>query len=264
MMTSMLVSLAVVLTAMVLLWGVSLRLRDASIVDIFWGLGFVLVAWSVHVWTGSDTARAWLACVLVTVWGVRLAAHLALRNLGHGEDHRYSTMREKYGDRFPLVSLGLVFLLQGGLIWIIALPVQVVHAPGATAPLGWIDMAGTLAFAVGLGFEWVGDVQLARFKRRPSSAGAVMDRGLWRYSRHPNYFGNFLLWWGLGVIGVSTGAWWTLVGPAVLTFLLLRVSGVSLLESTISERRPGYREYAERTSAFVPWFPRSAGQRGRG
>lgn len=254
--TILLSTLAVVVVISAGLWLLSLRLRDASIVDIFWGPGFVVVAWIAHVVSGSDAPRAWLVCGMVSVWGVRLALHLARRNLGHGEDYRYRAMRATHGDRFPLVSLGTVFLLQAVLLWIIALPAQFVHAPTATASLGWIDAIGVAAWTVGLGFEWCADVQLARFKRSPSSQGAVMDRGLWRYSRHPNYFGNFLLWWGIGLLAVASGGWWTLIGPALLTFLLLRVSGVALLESTIAERRPGYRAYARRTSAFVPWFPR--------
>jgi steroid 5-alpha reductase family enzyme len=254
--TTLLTTLGVVVTIAVGLWLLSLRLRDASIVDIFWGLGFAVVAWTAHLTSGSETPRAWLACVMVTIWGVRLATHLARRNLGHGEDYRYRAMRAKHGDRFPLVSLATVFLLQAGLLWIIALPVQLVHAPGAVAPLGVIDVAGVLAWAIGLTLEWAADVQLMRFKRLQSNKGAVMDRGLWRYSRHPNYFGNFLLWWGIGLVGVGAGAWWSLIGPALLTFLLVRVSGVALLESTIAERRPGYRDYVARTSAFVPWFPR--------
>jgi steroid 5-alpha reductase family enzyme len=248
--------LLVTLGLFVGLWLVSLRLRDASIVDIFWGLGFVVVTWTAHLMAGSESARAWITSGLVTVWGVRLAAHLARRNLGHGEDYRYRAMRERHGQRFPLVSLGTVFLLQAVLLWIIALPAQAVHAFGAATPLGWIDAVGITAWVIGLAFEWIGDEQLARFKASPSSRGAVMDRGLWRYSRHPNYFGNFLLWWGIGLLAVAAGAWWTLVGPALLTFLLLRVSGVALLESTIATRRPGYRDYVARTSAFVPWFPR--------
>jgi steroid 5-alpha reductase family enzyme len=252
----LLTTLTVLLVLAVLLWLLSLRLRDASIVDIFWGPGFVVAAWTAHALSDNDSPRAWLVCAMVTVWGVRLAVHLARRNLGHGEDYRYRTMREKYGKRFPLVSLGTVFVLQAVLLWTIALPVAFAHAPAATTPLGWMDAAGMLAWAVGLAFEWIADAQLARFKRSSGSAGAVLSRGLWRYSRHPNYFGNFLLWWGIGLTAVSAGAAWTLVGPALLTFLLLRVSGVSLLEATIAERRPGYRDYVRRTSAFVPWFPR--------
>jgi len=249
----------VVLTAMVALWLVSLRLRDASIVDIFWGPGFVMVAWTAHLVADSASVRAWLVCAMVTLWGVRLALHLARRNLGHGEDYRYRAMRERHGRRFPLISLGMVFLLQGALIWIIALPVLAVHAPTAVAPLHGIDALGILLFVAGLAFEWIGDVQLARFKRDAGNKGRVMDQGLWRYTRHPNYFGNFLLWWGIGLMALAVGAWWALVGPLLLTFLLLKVSGVALLESTIAERRPGYRDYVRRTSAFLPWFPRKTG-----
>ena len=251
-----LLPLAVVVALSILIWIVSLPLRDASIVDIFWGLGFVVITWTSHVVSETASARAWLVGAMVTIWGVRLAAHLARRNLGHGEDYRYRTMRERYGDRFPVVSLFIVFLFQAALMWVIALPVMFVHLEAATGPLGWLEAVGVIAWGTGLFFEWTADVQLARFKRQPASRRAVLDRGLWRYSRHPNYFGNFLLWWGIGLVAAGAGGWWTLVGPAVLTFLLLRVSGVSLLESTIVERRPGYREYVRRTSAFVPWFPR--------
>lgn len=247
-------TLAVVLVLSVALWLVSLRLGDASIVDIFWGIGFAIASWTAHVVGGVDSARGWLVCGMVTVWGLRLAAHLARRNLGHGEDRRYRAMREKHGGRFPLVSLGTVFVFQAVLLWVVSWPAQFVHVSGGRSSIGWLDALGMFMWAVGLAFEWVADVQLARFKASPANRRAVMDLGLWRYSRHPNYFGNFLLWWGIGVMALAAGGWWTLAGPALLTFLLLRVSGVSLLESTITERRPGYREYMRRTSAFVPWF----------
>lgn len=252
-----LTNLATVLVLMVWLWLVSLRAKDASIVDPFWGLGFVVVAWSTYLQSDTDSLRGWLVCLMVTVWGVRLSAHLLRRNLAHGEDYRYRAMRKAHGNRFWFVSLGTVFLLQGVLIWIISMPVQFAQGASVARALGWIDAVGFVAWAVGLTCEWTADVQLARFKRSPSNAGRVMDRGLWRYSRHPNYFGNCLLWWGIGLVGVSSGAWWTVIGPALLTVLLLKVSGVSLLESTIAERRPEYRDYMRRTRAFVPWFPRS-------
>ena len=246
----------VVLAAMLALWLVSLRISNASIVDIFWGIGFVVIAWTAHVVSGNSSPRAWLIVALATSWGVRLAVHLAIRNVGHGEDFRYRAMREKYGSAFPFISLGTVFLLQGALMWIISLPLQAAHAPGEATSLGWLDALGAITWLTGIVFEAVADAQLARFKRSPGAAGAVMDRGLWRYSRHPNYFGDCLVWWGFGAIGVAAGAWWSLAGPVVMTVLLLQVSGVALLESTIADRRPGYREYAARTSAFVPWWPR--------
>jgi steroid 5-alpha reductase family enzyme len=249
-------TLGTVLGLMVVLWLVSLVIADVSIVDIFWGLGFAVIAWTASVLGANPSPRIWLLCAMVTAWGVRLAGHLALRNLGHGEDARYKAMRARRGPSFAATSLGTVFLLQGWLMWIVSLPLQAAEAPGAVAPLGVLDFAGVALWAAGLGCEAIADAQLARFKRSASSAGQVMDRGLWRYSRHPNYFGDFLVWWGFGLIALSTGAWWSLVGPAVMSVLLLKVSGVALLESTIADRRPAYAAYAARTSAFVPWPPR--------
>jgi steroid 5-alpha reductase family enzyme len=250
-------TLGLVVAVMLALWLLSLRTADVSIVDIFWGLGFAGVAWVSHAASSNGSTRAWLVCLLVTIWGVRLAAHLAVRNLGRGEDYRYRAMRDRHGDRFALVSLGTVFLLQAVLLWVVSWPVQAVHHPLALAPLGWLDVAGVALWSVGLGMEAIADAQLARFKRLPESKGAVMDRGLWRYSRHPNYFGDCLVWWGLGLIALGAGQWWALAGPVVMTVLLVKVSGVAMLESTIAERRPAYRAYIARTSAFVPWPPRS-------
>lgn len=249
---------AVVLVAMILLWSVSLRLRDASIVDMFWGTGFVLATWTAALVAGSaglERPRAALALAAVTLWGLRLSVHLVARNAGHGEDRRYQAMRAAHGDRFPIVSLFTVFLLQGVLVVVISLPLQaaVTAPPG---PLGPLDALGILLFATGFLFEAVGDWQLRRFKADPANRGKVMDRGLWSTTRHPNYFGDALLWWGFGLLGAAAGAPWTLLAPAIMTFLLMRVSGVTLLERDIGERRPGYRAYVERTSAFFPWFPR--------
>ena len=255
-MSTFLVTLGVAAGLMALLWLLSLPLRNASIVDIFWGLGFAVIAWTSHAFAGDRSPRAWLVCVLVTVWGARLAVHLARRNIGHGEDYRYRQMRETHGARFPLVSLGTVFLLQAVLMWLVSWPVQAVHVTGTVVPIGVMDGIGVALWAVGLTFEAVADAELAAFRRRADSKGRVLDRGLWRYSRHPNYFGDFLVWWGFGAIAVAAGAWWAIAGSLLMTVLLLKVSGVALLESTIAERRPAYRAYAARTSAFFPWPPR--------
>jgi len=252
---TLLVTLCVVLSLMVTLWIVSLRIRDASIVDIFWGVGFAIIAWTSHALMPQPTGRSWLIVVMTTMWGGRLAVHLARRNLGHGEDYRYRAMRAAHGPRFPFVSLVTVFLLQGVLMWIVSLPLQVAQRPGANSGLGWLDALGLLLWATGLCFEAVADAQLARFKRSASERGQVMDHGLWRYSRHPNYFGDFLVWWGFGVMALATGAWWALAGPLVMSVLLLKVSGVAMLERTIADRRPAYRDYVRRTSAFFPWPP---------
>lgn len=257
MISILLTTLAVVLVVMATLWIVSVVIVNASIVDLVWGPGFAFVAWTTLLLTPNHSPRSWLVCVLVTIWAIRLAVHLGARNIGHGEDYRYRTMRQAHGARFWWVSLGSVFLLQGVLMWIVSMPLQFAQAPDAIEPLGWLDIVGAVLWFVGIGFESVADAQLSRFRRSPSGKGGVMDRGLWRYSRHPNYFGEFVLWWGFGAFALSVGAWGALIGPLVMSVLLLKVSGVSLLESTIAERRPAYRDYAARTSAFVPWFPRA-------
>lgn len=243
--------------AMLTLWCASLLLRDASIVDVYWGPGFAVIAataWLVS--DGGDPARGLLVVVLTGLWGLRLGGYLLWRNWGAGEDPRYRAMRRRHGSRFAFVSLATVFALQGVLMWLVSLPVQVVQASGA-APPGVLDAVGVLLFATGLAFEAIGDLQLARFKADPANAGRVMDRGLWAWTRHPNYFGDCLVWWGLFAIALATPAGpWTLLSPVLMTFLLLRVSGVALLERSIAKRRPEYRDYMARTPAFVPRPPR--------
>jgi steroid 5-alpha reductase family enzyme len=248
-----------VASCMTLLWLLSLVLRDASIVDIWWGLGFSVVAVATFAWTrdGDDGRRALLTAMTV-LWGLRLALYLFSRNAGHGEDPRYQAMRRHWGARFAWVSLFTVFLFQGIILWIVSLPVQVGQlAPGSA--LGVLDAVGVVLFGTGLFFEAVGDAQLARFRRDPANASAVMDRGLWRYTRHPNYFGDCCVWWGIYLVAASSGSGaWTVVGPLLMTFLLLRVSGVALLERSIRKRRPDYERYVQRTSAFFPWPPKPA------
>ena len=248
---------AAVALLMLGLWALSLRLRDVSIVDPAWGPAFALVA-LVAALTGSGCAgRRWLLLALTALWGLRLGGHLLRRKLGErGEDRRYAAMRERRGERFALWSLPMIFGVQGLLVLIVSLPLQV--AADRPGRLGALIVPGLLVFAVGLAFEAVGDEQLRRFKADPSNRGAVMDRGLWRYTRHPNYFGDACVWWGLWLVAVTAGAtWWTLVGPAVMTLLLVRVSGKAMLERDIAERRPEYADYIRRTSGFVPWPPRS-------
>ncbi len=242
----------VIAGAMLALWMLSLALEDSSIVDIFWGLGFGLVAWVVALRVGWSP-RGVLAVALVTVWGLRLALHLAVRNIGKGEDLRYQAMRRARGSEWWWKSLFIVFTFQGVLMWVVSLPLQQAIIRGG--PLGPMDALATVVFVAGLFFEAVGDWQLVRFKAQAENRGRVMDQGLWRYTRHPNYFGDFLVWWGLYGLALAAGAWWTVVGPLVMSFLLLRVSGVTLLEQGMKSR-PGYEDYVRRTSAF---FPRSPG-----
>ena len=240
---------------MMVTWIISVVVRDASIVDIVWGLGFVVVAWVTFARADGDATRRWLLAGMTTLWGLRLSTYLALRNLGHGEDPRYQAMRRSIGPKFPIVSLVTVFGLQGVLMWTVSLPVQLGQVR-ATA-VGPIAVVGVVVWAVGLGFEAVGDAQLARFKRDPGNKGAVMDQGLWRYTRHPNYFGDACVWWGLALVAAESGVGaWGIIGAVVMTILLRRVSGVTLLERSIVKRRPGYEDYVRRTSPFVPRPPK--------
>lgn len=249
------INLALIAGLMTALWLISLRIRNASIVDVFWGLGFVLVSWTTVLLTDTTAMRRWVIVATATFWGTRLAAYLAWRNLGKPEDYRYGAMRDKYGDRFAWVSALLVFGLQGMLMWIVSWPLQ--FGQQSAAALNWLDVLGVVLWTVGWLFETVGDWQLARFKRQSQHAGQVMDRGLWRYTRHPNYFGDFLVWWGFYLMAVASQApWWTIVSPLVMSVLLMRVSGVTLLERNLQTRRPQYADYMRRTSAFFPWPPR--------
>jgi steroid 5-alpha reductase family enzyme len=245
------------IAAMLVLWLVSLARRDVSIVDLCWGPGFAWLTAVAFTLAGDPTLRGRLLLVLVSIWGLRLGSYLLWRNWGAGEDARYARMRRHHGARFPWISLATVFGLQAVLQWFVSLPLQLAQlAPGAR-PLGGFDALGVALFATGLFFESVGDAQLARFKSDPANHGRVMDRGLWRYTRHPNYFGDCLVWWGLFAIAAATPAGpWTIASPLLMTFLLLRVSGVALLERSLVRTRPAYREYIERTSAFFPRPPR--------
>lgn len=254
--TAMIAAALAIVALMLTTWIVSVMIKNASIVDIVWGLGFVVVAWTVRLTVDGDTTRQNLLVVLVTLWGLRLALYLAKRNIGHGEDFRYVLMRRKHGARFPLVSLYTVFAFQGALMWVVSLPVQLGQADDG-APVGPLAVIGAAAWVVGFVFEAVGDAQLAGFKKDPANAGKVMDRGLWSLTRHPNYFGDAVQWWGIGIVAAEAGtAAIGLIGPVVMTFLLTRVSGVPMLEHSMAKRRPGYEDYVRRTSAFVPRPPR--------
>jgi steroid 5-alpha reductase family enzyme len=247
---------AATLAVMFGLWLVSLRRRDASIVDIYWGVGFAQIALIAYALGDGWPPRKLLSATLTVVWGLRLGAYLLWRNWGHGEDYRYQAMRRAHGARFGVVSLYSVFGLQAVLMWAVSLPVQRTQwSPGPDA-FGILDGLGVLLWAIGLSCEAIGDWQLARFKADPRNRDQVMDRGLWRYTRHPNYFGDACVWWGLYLIAAGGGAWWTIVSPLLMTVLLLKVSGVAMLERTITKRRPAYADYIARTSAFVPWPPR--------
>lgn len=251
----------VVLASMVTLWGISLILRDSSIVDVFWGAGFVLVAWIVAGVTDGTGARRAIIIALVTLWGVRLTTHLYLRNRGKGEDPRYARWREAAGPSWWWKSAFKVFLLQGAVMLVVIAPV--VAALASPAPIGMVDILAIPVWAVGFVFETVGDWQLARFKEEAANRGRLLTTGLWRFTRHPNYFGDATAWWGIWLVAVGAGAWWTFPGPLLMTFLLLKVSGVAMLEKDLRQTKPGYEEYVASTNAFIPWFPKGPDRTGR-
>ena len=246
-----------VLLLMTFVWFVSLWRRDVSIIDWFWAAAFALFAWVAIIREDAFQWRPLLLASLLSLWALRLGLHLALRSRGKGEDPRYQAMRRKSGSSFWWVSLFKVNLFQGLLVALISAPVwQVVRASDSG---GWnlLDALALPMILLGVAIEVIADLQLTRFRNRPDSRGRVLDSGLWRYSRHPNYFGNALLWWGIGLLALATpSSLWSLIGPLIMTFLLLRVSGVTLLEESLVESRPRYRDYIESTSSFIPWPPR--------
>jgi len=249
-------TLSVVGVLMVAVWLLSLFKKDASIVDGFWGLGFVAIAVSCYLAADGYHSRKTLITTLTAVWGIRLAIHILWRNFGKGEDFRYQAMRKRFGKRFPIISLFTVFGLQGVLMWIVSLPIQIAEISPEPRRLLWLDWLGASLWLIGFLFESIGDLQLTLFRVNPSNKGKVMDRGLWRYTRHPNYFGDAVMWWGLFVIAMAApGGWWTVIGPLIMTGLLMKVSGVALLEKTLTKTKPEYASYIQRTNAFFPWLP---------
>jgi len=246
--------LAAVLLAAVLSWLISLVRQDVSIVDTLWPLMFIIAALVYSAAIPSPGPRTTLLLILVNLWALRLAGYITWRNWGEPEDRRYQEIRRRNEPNFAYNSLYLVFGLQAFLAWIISLPL--LGGITAQSPVGLLDGVGVLLWLTGMAFEAGGDCQLARFKADPANRGQVMDRGLWRYTRHPNYFGDFCVWWGFYLIALAGGAWWSIVSPLLMSFFLLKVSGVALLEKDIGERRPAYRDYRARTNAFFPGPPR--------
>jgi steroid 5-alpha reductase family enzyme len=245
---------AVVLAGAVLTWIVSVFKRDASIVDSLWALMFLAIA-SVYATNAATTGpRLGLILALTAVWAVRLAGYITWRNWGEAEDRRYVAIRQRNEPGYAGKSLYLVFGLQAVLAALIATPLAGAISGGQR--LGVLDALGVLLWLTGFLFESIGDWQLARFKANPANRGRVLDTGLWHYTRHPNYFGESLIWWGFYLVALSAGAWWTIFAPLLMTFLLLKVSGVVLLEQDIAERRPAYRDYIARTNAFIPGPPK--------
>lgn len=248
-----------VLGLMTMLWLISIYLKNVSIVDNFWGIGFVLVALIYCLECEVLYTRTKLMMVLVALWGLRLSIYLTYRNYGKGEDYRYREFRRSFGEhRYWWFSFFQVFLLQGGLILIVSLPLLGITLKTNSNALNLLDYLGLLIWGIGFMFESVGDYQLASFKRHPENKGKLLTKGLWRYTRHPNYFGDTAIWWGFGLFAIASGAYWYSLGTLVMTYLILKISGVTLLEKSLSKAKPGYEEYVQTTSAFFPWFPKKS------
>ncbi len=247
----------VIMILMVFLWVVSVLIKNVSIVDLFWGFGFVLTTGFYFLKTEGIDSRKIILMTLVTVWGLRLSFYLAWRNLGKGEDFRYRQFRKNYGEkRYWWISFFQTFLLQGVLLWLISAPLLGAQYFGTSKPLGILDYIGITFWIIGFIFEAGGDFQLALFKADPSKKGNVLDKGFWRYTRHPNYFGDSSVWWGYGFFCLSAGSYMPVLGSVLMTALIIKVSGVVLLEKSLKEQKPQYKEYIEKTSAFIPWFPK--------
>jgi steroid 5-alpha reductase family enzyme len=253
------VALGVTVVVFVASWMVGRRIGRFNVVDVTWGLAFVAIATTGLVAareiTGVHTARQWLVWALTSAWGLRLAAYIGVRSRGHGEDPRYEAMlADASGDR-DRYALTHVFLLQAAIAWFVSLPVQLAMYEGSN--LNLLAVAGVALWAVGFGFESIGDAQLAAFKRDEKNRGQVMDRGLWRYTRHPNYFGEACLWAGLYVIAAQQwiGAV-TIASPVAMTYFVAAKTGKPMLEGMLVATKPGYADYVRRTSGFFPRPPR--------
>lgn len=247
----------VILGFMTILWLASLALKNSSIVDIFWGFGFVIAVWTYFALTpGGSEARRLAIGIITSLWGLRLTLHILTRNWKKPEDFRYQKWRQESGAKWWWFSFLKVFLLQGVLMWIISAPLLAAQISATPAGLGILDLMGLLLWGVGFFFESVGDFELTRFIKNPANKGKVMRYGLWRYTRHPNYFGDATQWWGFYLIALAAGGWWTIFSPIIMTYLLVKVSGVAMLDKAMAERKPGYREYMETTSAFLPMPPK--------
>ena len=243
----------VILGLMFLLWLLSLALKNSSIVDIFWGAGFVITFWVGTFFLPSEmTARTTLLGIMVTIWGLRLSLYIYQRNHKQPEDFRYAKWRQEAGSSWWRRSLSKVFILQGMLMWIISIPLLATQTSASDSALIWLDFLGAFTWLTGFAFEAGGDYQLARFKSNPANKGKLLTTGFWRVTRHPNYFGDAAQWWGFYLIALASGAWWTIFSPIIMTYLLMKVSGVAMLEKTLKDTKPGYAEYIANTPDFFP------------
>jgi steroid 5-alpha reductase family enzyme len=247
----------IILALVTLLWIWSVFIKNVSIVDIFWGVGFVVVNALYVFMSGELNARKILILTLVSIWGLRLAIYLAFRNIGKGEDFRYQEFRRNYGPkRYWWFSFFQTFLLQGTLIMIVSLPLLGINSSASTGTLNALDFIGILVWLIGFTFEAGGDFQLARFKSNYKNKGKILNTGLWKYTRHPNYFVDSAVWWAYAIFSIAAGNYWQIIGSIVMTLLIIKISGVSLLEKTLKETKPQYRDYIQKTNSFFPWLPK--------
>ncbi|WP_095012572.1 DUF1295 domain-containing protein [Tsuneonella mangrovi] len=260
----LMINAAILVAIVLVLWAISVRIGDVSFVDSFWGTGMALMAiasW-LHGPGSHDSALATILLAMTCAWGFRLGIYLYRRWHREGQDPRYERIlrKDREKGRFAFAALTKVWLGQAVLLFLVSSPAQAgIIAAGDRPDVPSLALAGIALFLVGIYFEWVGDLQLVRFRADPANAGKVLDSGLWRYTRHPNYFGDACAWWGIWLVAASvswTVAAWTVVGPLFLTFTLTRWSGKPLLEAGLVRKRPDYAAYVERTSGFIPWPPR--------
>lgn len=256
-MTLFLQASSVILVLVTLLWIWSVVIKNASIVDLFWGFGFVVVNTFYAFMSGELNSRKILILVLLSIWGLRLAIFLAWRNIGKGEDFRYQEFRRNYGPkRYWWFSFFQTFLLQGVLMMIVSLPLLVINSSADSGDLKLLDYLGIAVWLIGFAFESGGDFQLSRFKKNKANKGKVLNTGFWKYTRHPNYFGDSAVWWAYAIFSIAAGGYWQIVGSIVMTLLIIKISGVAMLEKTLNETKPQYKEYIQKTNSFFPWFPK--------
>lgn len=255
------VNAGVILALFVLAWAICVAMKDVTPVDSLWGLGMGVVAVSTFIQTGGDTQRGIVMTAIAVAWSLRLGGYMLWRWRDHGPDGRYVRMLDKAkaerGWGYGYAAFRLVFMLQMPLLWLVCLPVQLGQIPNEPATLGALGVAGEVLAIFGILYETLADWQLVQFRKNPENAGKVMDKGLWRYSRHPNYFGDACVWWGLWLIAAETNlGLFSIVGPIYLVYTLTRWSGMPTVEGRMRRRKPDYEDYARRTSAFIPWPPK--------
>lgn len=251
-------ALFIIILFMTLLWIISVKLKNVSIIDPFWGFSFVVLGVFYYLNTDGNEHRKLLITILVVIWGVRLTVYLFWRNWGKDEDYRYQQFRNDFGaHRYWWVSYFQVFILQGVLLWLISAPLLAAQYFEPDKKLGFLDAFAILIWIIGFVFEAGGDYQLAQFKANPNNKGKLLTTGFWKFTRHPNYFGDATVWWAFGLFSVAVNCYLPLLSSVLMSYLIIKISGVSLLEKTLKDIKPNYYNYMQNTNAFFPWFPKN-------